>query len=161
MKAESWMKAYFFFAKDPISITVLLTTFNFVCNRNHFYGGPKRWVLPHYINETMVDEFNSCIYSDKKFIPISASLCNKDARSRKLLHSYLEVTNYLLKKFTAEQPLVDFDGKILCYMQPTNVTLQQYVYSLVLKNCNGANCKGASFTKLESQILFLSKDSIY
>lgn len=56
----------------------------------------------------------------------SESASNKKPRSRKLLRLYPKVVTYLLKKYATDQPMVKNDAAILWYVQPPNMTAQQF-----------------------------------
>lgn len=66
-----------------------------------------------------------------KSSPFAASTRNVDNRSRKLLRSYLEVVNYMLKKFATDKAIAEFDAAILRYIQQANMTPEQHANHLV------------------------------
>lgn len=91
------------------------------------------WVFPHYVYETLGNVFNSRMGAKGKSTPITDSVRNNDAGSWKLLWSYFEVVNSLLKKLTTNQVIGNFDAGMLLYMQPSNIKLQQYSMDLIAK----------------------------
>lgn len=114
--------AYFFDTKDSISIIGFLATFNLACNTNLVHKGAEMWVLPHYLNETLANAFNSHMCTDDKSTPITASFRSNGVISRELLRSFTEEVIYLFKKFTKNYAISEFDLATLCYMQPSNMT---------------------------------------
>lgn len=96
------MKAQFFDPKDP--------------NSNiEFYGNIQApvWykqnlqeeamcVLHHCVKKTLASTLNSRACAQDRLTLLSASLRNKQSRSRKLLRSYPKVFNYPMKKYTTD-----------------------------------------------------------
>lgn len=56
----------------------------------------------------------------------------------KLLHTYSEAVNYLLKKFSYDQYIAWMDSAILRYKQLANMKPIQYAEDLNAKSCKGA-----------------------
>lgn len=71
--------------------------------------------------------------------PFSVSPRNEESRSRKLLCSYTEGMNYLLKKYPTEQAIEENDKVTLRYIRPSNKTPQQYADDLIAKTCQVAD----------------------
>lgn len=60
---------------------------------------------------------------------------NEQYWSHELLRSYPEVVKYLLRKYTADQAIVEYDAAILRYTQPANMNAQLYAEELIAKSC--------------------------
>lgn len=71
--------------------------------------------------------------------PGTGSVRNYDAKSCKRFPSYSEGIGYLFKKIATDQAIIEFDAAILWYMQPLNMTPQQYADGLVAKSFKVAN----------------------
>lgn len=72
--------------------------------------------------------------AEDRFAPLAALLRNNQHQSRKLLRSYLEAVNYLLRKYASDKANAEFDGAILRYMQTANMTFQQHADNLIAKS---------------------------
>lgn len=59
-------------------------------------------MLPHYVIETLTNAQNSHMCGEDKSTPITDSVLINGARLQKLLRTYLEVVNCLLKKFVTK-----------------------------------------------------------
>lgn len=133
------MKEHYLDFKESIFIISFLATFKLACNTNRTQEGAAMWVLPHYLHETIANALKSRMCSEHRTNQIIASVCNRDTRSHKLLRSYLEVVNYLLRKCATGQKIAEYDAEILRYMQPANMNPKKYADDLVVKSCKVAD----------------------
>lgn len=95
------------------------------------------WILANYVNKIHTNALKSCKCATDKSSLIATSVRNLDNRYR--FRSYAEVVNYLLKKFATEQAIPEFDAAIIWYMQPADMSSQQYADNLVAKLCEVAD----------------------
>lgn len=59
----------------------------------------------------------------KTIAAVAACVQSAEAlRQKKLLHSYLEVVNYLFRKSSSDQAIAEINTAILQYSQPTSMT---------------------------------------
>lgn len=79
------------------------------------------------------------MFAEGKSLLITAPFRNEDAGSQKRLRSNPKLINYLLMKFVADQALVDFGSEVLRYIQPSDMTAQQYADDSVAKSCKVAD----------------------
>lgn len=108
------------------------------CNLTKVQEGAARCILPHYVEESLVNALNSRMCVGSQRAPLAASVQNEQRRSRKFLCSYPKVVVYRLKKYATDHTIAKYDVSILQYTQPANVTFQQYADSLVTKLCKVA-----------------------
>lgn len=66
------------------------------------------------------------------------SVRSNNTRLRKILRSYPEVANYLLKKNATDQAIAKYCDATLRYMQQNNMTPQQYTKNRVPNSCKVA-----------------------
>lgn len=59
---------------------------------------------------------------------------NNDTRSRKTTTFILESHELRAENFAPNQAIAEFDATILCYMQPSNTTKQQYADGLATES---------------------------
>lgn len=138
-KIKSQMKAHFFDPKDPIFIIGFLATFELTCDTNKIHEGAAMWVLPHFVKETIANALNSRMCAEDRTAPLVATVRHDKIRHQKLLRSYPEVVNYLLKKFATGAEIAEYDATILRYMHPASMTHQQFADDLIAKSCKVAN----------------------
>lgn len=55
------------------------------------------------------------------------------------MRSYPEVDSYLLKTFTIDQEIDEYDEPILRYSQPPSMTLQRYYDDVITRFCKVAD----------------------
>lgn len=101
------MIAHLFDPKDSIYIIGFLATFKLACHIDRIHEGETVWLVFHYVNETHANALNSRTCADGKSSTIAALVRNGDNRSRKLLRSYQELENHLLKMFDRDQTIAE------------------------------------------------------
>lgn len=87
----------------------------------------------------LANELNSIKCVEDHSSLISASLCNEESRSRNLLCSYPVVAESLLKIYSTDQVIAGNDAAVLIYLQPFNLSPQEYAGRLVTKFCKIAD----------------------
>lgn len=97
------------------------------------YEGEVMWVLPNYVKETLTNALNSPMCTEDRLLPFSAPMRNKEPRSLKLLRSYEEVINYLLRKYEIGKAIAEKNAMILLYVKSHYMTPQQYAEALIGK----------------------------
>lgn len=127
------MKAHFFDPKDSISVIKYLATFKLAWDNNSIHEGAVIWVLLRYVSETLAKALNSCMCATNRYFSFAALVRNVENWAPKLLRSYIEVVNYLLKKFATSRAITQFDSASLRSKQPATMTTQQYAEDLVAK----------------------------
>lgn len=80
-KSQSYMKVHFFDRKDPMSIIGSSATFTLVCDAYCIHEGAAIWVIPYYVNVTLVNALNSRTSGKNKSTPLITSVRNKDVSS--------------------------------------------------------------------------------
>lgn len=77
------MMTHYFFSKDPVSIHGFFGYIQACLFTIRIQKDAVMRVLRRYVNETLGNDFNSRICSEDKSSPITASVCNINAGSRK------------------------------------------------------------------------------
>lgn len=95
--AKSQMKARFCDPKKPVSIIEFLKTFNLAGDTNNTLDGVDMWILTHHVKKKLAATLNGHLCAQYWLAPLAASVRHKHHCSRKLLRSFPEVVNYLLK----------------------------------------------------------------
>lgn len=108
-----------------------LATTKLAYGTNRIRKGAAIWLLPHYVHWRLANALNGHMDAKEGTVPIIASVCNNDIRSRKLLRSYSEVVNYFLKKYSTDQAIAEYDAVILHYLQEAFMSPQQYADNVV------------------------------
>lgn len=83
----------------------------------------------------MANALNSRMCVEDNSTATTALVHNNDVRLRKILRSYPETVNYLLKKFATDEATAEFEAAILRYKKQSNMTPHKYVEGLVAKSC--------------------------
>lgn len=111
--------------KNTITIIGFLASFQLACNIKSIHEEIAMEVLHIYVKKTHSNALFSRTCATVKSFPIAASVRNVDNRFYNHLRSNLEVGNYLLKKFAADQANAELDTSILGSMQPGNKSSHQ------------------------------------
>lgn len=138
-KVKSQRKTHLFDLKDPIYIIGFLAAFKFACDTNNIHKETAMWGIPHYVEKTLDNTLNSRMCTECWLTLLATSMQKEGPRSRKLFWSYPEVVKYLLMKYAIDQATVEYDAAILHYVQPKNITPQQFAKNLVAKSCKITN----------------------
>lgn len=121
--------------KDPVSIIGFLATFKLAFDTNRMKKRAAKWLLPHYVNDTLSSALYSRMCFEENSSFFSALVRSVGSRSRKVLRSCPEVVNVLLKKLATDQAIADFNATIFRYAQQANMTAQQYANVSCAKSC--------------------------
>lgn len=74
-------------------------------------------VLSDYVKQTLANAMNRRMCAEEHLSPFAAPVHNAKTRSLKLLRSFPEVVNYLLKNYETDQAITKNDAAVLCYMK--------------------------------------------
>lgn len=74
------------------------------------------WPFPHYVKEILANILNSRMVAQDWLALLGAYVRNEQPRSYKLLRSYQEVINFLLKKYAIDPSITEYDAAIFCYL---------------------------------------------
>lgn len=127
------MKAHFFETKDLIFVICFISTFKLACDSIRNLKATIMQIIPHYMNETLVNGLNSRMRAEGVVTFVTTSVRTNDARSRKFICLYLELVYHLPKKIATDQAIAKLDEAILPYMQLSNMAPWQYAENLVAK----------------------------
>lgn len=134
-KANSQIKAQIFAPSDPISITSFLASFKLACDTYRILGRVAMWVLSFFVKNAFATSLNGRMSAAIHIASVAASVKTVEPTTlKKLLHSFPEVANYLLKKFANSQAIPKMDYVILRYTQLANLTPMQYANDLDVKS---------------------------
>lgn len=81
------------------------------------------WVLVYYVQICLANALNSPMCAENRLTLLAVSVCNKQHRSCKLLRSFPEEVECLLKKHATDRAIAKYDSIIILYMQPVSMTL--------------------------------------
>lgn len=133
------MKTHLFIPEVPVFIVEFLVTFRLPCDTNYISKSRSTWVSSDLVHNTIANVLYSCMYAQSSFAPSGTSSRNQKQPSQKLLRSYLEAGNYLLKRFATYQTIAEYDVSILRYREPLRVSLEQYGDDTITKSCKTAD----------------------
>lgn len=118
---KSQMKAQFFYLSISIYIIDFLATFKRACDINRFHEGAAMGVFS-FINSALSTTSRNGMSAATHTAPVVASMNTiKSTTQKRLLSSYLEVANYLLKKIEHVMVVTKSDSAFLCYNQPAKM----------------------------------------
>lgn len=125
------MKAQFIDPIDPISLTRFPATFKLECDTETMYEGSDICVLPFFVTDTLATTVNCHMSAATRIKPVVDSVNTTEPLiKKKLLQSYPEVVNYLLRKFVSDQMIAKMDYKTLRYIQSAHMTPMHYADDL-------------------------------
>lgn len=105
-KVRFQMKTHFLDLSDPISIICFLSTIKLACSTNRIHEEAAMRVLPFFDKTASTLTLTWCMSAATNITPLIASVHFVESlRQKKLLWSYAEVVNYLLKKFSNTEQL--------------------------------------------------------
>lgn len=102
---------------------------------NKVHKGATTRVLPHFDKRTIANALNVRMCTDNRTVAVTATVGYNKIRPRKLLQSYAEVVDYLLKQYASEAAIVLYDATKLRYMHPASTTPQQFADKLIAESC--------------------------
>lgn len=96
------IKAHFFNPKDSILIMGYSEMLNRGWNTNNIHEEASMWDLFFCVKKPFANALNSRVSVVDRFLSFPNSVRNKEVRSHKLLYSYPELGNQLLKMYTTD-----------------------------------------------------------
>lgn len=103
-KVNSRMKANFFDPSDSVFIVGFIATFKLVGDTSRIHEGAAMRVLPFIVKNALATTLNSRMVTATHIAFVVASVNTvKPTTQQKLLRSYAEIVNYLLKKLTSKK----------------------------------------------------------
>lgn len=138
MIIRSQMKTHFFDPKKQISIKGFLATFKLACGTSHTHKRANMWAFLHHIEETLANTLNSCLYGQDPLALLAVSFCGDQPWFHKFLRLFPEVLDHFLTKYSTRQAIAKYDVTIFHYVQPANMTSQQFSDDLIAKSCKVA-----------------------
>lgn len=133
-------QAYFLNRSDPITIMGFLAIIKLAEDNKNNHGVAAMCVLPFFGNNVLVRTLNSRLSTAPYFtLVLDAANTTEPLIQKKLLRSYTEAANYLLKKFETEIAIAKINSKILPYIQLAHMTPVQYANNYSAKSCKVAD----------------------
>lgn len=96
------------------------------CNTKQIFERGAMWVLRDYVIKTLAKTIHRHVSTTSKTFIFAPSVRIVANRSHKLLRSYLNVGNFLRKKFQPILAITKIDATILRYIKPANKIVRQY-----------------------------------
>lgn len=104
------MIVHFFDHSDPISIVGFLATFKLAYVVNRILAGAAMWVLLCSLESALGTTLNRCMSVATNIAPNVAPVhLAESLKQRRLLQSYLEIVNNLLRRFSNGQAIIKMD----------------------------------------------------
>lgn len=133
------MEALYSNPKVSTPIIDILATFVLACSTMHIYERADTWIKYHFVHEILANVLHICMCAEDRSPTIAATECRQKQHSRKLQQSFFEEVEYLLKRSSQNQAVVEYDASVLKYMRLLSMTLQQYTDNPFSKSCKVAD----------------------
>lgn len=139
-KVKSHMKALFYNPSDRVLVIGLLATFKLPCCTSRIHERAAVWVLPFFVESALRSTVNRHKSPATSIAAVVASVQLAGLlRQKKLLRSYSEVVNYLLKPFANDLAILKKDSTVWRYTPLPSMTPVQYTNDLNAKSSKVAN----------------------
>lgn len=138
-KVKALMKAHFFDPSDQVSMIEFRAILKLVCDMNNIHRKVSLWLLLFFVKNDQTTTLNCVMSAAARNTSVVASVNTIELLiQEKILPSYLEVVNYLLKKIANDRAIAEVESRILRCSRAAHMNLMQYVDDLNAKICKVA-----------------------